>query len=140
MEPGTNIIVAEPVYAETEDGRTVLAAAVGDELTQAQADALKVGADGKSKNGVKPATELRREPTGEKAGGFATPAPPSGAEEAVAPTGFAALNAKDAAKAIKGMNAVELEQAYATETARGDAQRVSVMKALDARTAALKDA
>lgn len=65
-----SIVVTEPVFLETEDGRTVLAAAVGDELTPAQAEALKVGKDGKSKNGVGPAEDLARRDERELPGAF----------------------------------------------------------------------
>lgn len=61
MENGTNITVTEPVYAVVE-GRTILAAAVGDELSPAEAERLQVGKNGKSSNGIGPATSLEPGP------------------------------------------------------------------------------
>lgn len=122
-----NITVTEEVYAVVDGGRTVLAAAVGDELTLAEAERFGVGPDGKSTTGVGPATELLPEDA-------ATTEETSGTGEA-GPLGD--LNATDAIAAIGKYDAATLDAARAEETAKGDKARKTVVAALDARAAEL---
>lgn len=135
MDPSTpNITVTEAVY-DTDGSRVFLAAAVGDQLSAADAKRLKVGANGKSSNGITPAETLHiAGPSGDDS--EQSEAPPATLET------FAGLNATDAKKAVAAFDVEALDAAEALEKARtGDlSPRTSVLGAIDKRRKALSEA
>lgn len=137
MDPSTpNITVTEAVY-DTDGSRVFLAAAVGDQLSAEDAKRLKVGANGKSSNGITPAETLHiAGPSGDDSEQGQPPAPPATLET------FAGLNANDAKKAVAAFDAEALDAAEALEKARtGDlSPRKSVLGAIDKRRQALSEA
>lgn len=124
-------IVTEPVYQELPDGRTVLAAAVGDELTEAQASALQVGADGTSSNGVTPADKLPAGPEPMQPGAAAPDAGQTGST--TAEVDFASMNARDTIAAVESYDADQLTALEEYETSLGAKSRSTVAAAITSR-------
>lgn len=125
------IIVTEPVYAEV-DGRTILAAAVGEELTEAQAKQLGVGANGKSNSDVQPATSIPAGPEPELPGavGQADAKEPAAAEGDSSSVALADLNVTDATARVNADDA-DLDALEAEE--RDGKARKGVLDAIAAR-------
>lgn len=135
-----NTIVTEPVYLNLADGRTILAASPGDELTEKECELYSVGSNGKSSNGVTPPDSLRAQMENSKHASEllqdeTAAVVVDGAE------GYAVLNAKDATKHIGGLTTVEqLDEVSGYENAREDGGRKSVFESLDKRYTAIGSA
>lgn len=157
MDPNApNITVTEPVY-DTDGSRVFLAAAIGDQLSAADAKRLQVGANGKSSNGITPAETLHvsdevvqpgaagQDDDAERARleAEATATPPAPEPETttavVSLDDFDGLNAKDAQKAVAAYDADTLDAAEAFEKGR-ETPRTSVLGAIDKRRQALSEA
>lgn len=130
-----NIIAAERIYEDLADGRTVLVAAEGDEINEATAARLGIGADGKAPAGsAQPPTELR--PT--DGSDVDTPPPGTTTDDAGTPAaGLQALNAKDAVAAASDLGADAAAAELAAE--RNGKNRKTVIEALEARQAAIAE-